>query len=60
MLFLQKRSSGLADMPTYVQCSDLEGSTRIVNTSLNIYKLDAESRELRDLESRGPDVASRA
>ena len=25
-----------------------------------IYKLDAESRELRDLESRGPDVASRA
>ena len=22
------------------------------------YKLDAESRELRDLESRGPDVAS--
>ena len=24
-----------------------------------IYKLDAESRELRDLESRGPDVASR-
>ena len=24
------------------------------------YKLDAESRELRDLESRGPDVASRA
>ena len=28
--------------------------------SYNIYKLDAESRELRDLESRGPDVASRA
>ena len=25
-----------------------------------IYKLDAESRELRDLESRGSDVASRA
>ena len=24
------------------------------------YKLDAESRELRDLESRGPDVASRS
>ena len=24
------------------------------------YKLDAESRELHDLESRGPDVASRA
>ena len=26
---------------------------------VSIYKLDAESRELRDLESRGPDVASR-
>ena len=30
------------------------------NNNNNKYKLDAESRELRDLESRGPDVASRA
>ena len=32
----------------------------ICTTFCTIYKLDAESRELRDLESRGPDVASRA
>ena len=28
------------------------------NVTIHVYKLDAESRELRDLESRGPDVAS--
>ena len=34
---------------------------KITRFYLNIkYKLDTESRELRDLESRGPDVASRA
>ena len=32
----------------------------ILLNEATIYKLDAESRELRDLESRGPDVASRA
>ena len=50
----------LAPSPKHI--SDMISTMlRKLNISLlqnTIYKLDAESRELHDLESRGPDVAS--